>query len=214
MKKALNYLFLVLMVSTTSLFAKAEIKEDKKIQEEISKFEFVKRRTAWMYNLEVFNPDKNMLTAKIFAIDESNKELEIKVNKFDKIGISKKFENKNYKSLKAKLFKNSNKIDEKSIDLPKVMAEIVSFSVKSDRWFLKVRNKTFVSMEFKIVIAEEEPNGIKTTLLEYETQNLDSEITHSRTAVLQNTTVNNRLTLIVKDTVTDKILAAKTVTLK
>lgn len=207
-------IFLLSLFLPNILLAKAEEKKEKEVGIHITSFEYVKRRTAWMYNLEVFNPDKNMISAKIYAKNENNEEVEIALNKFNKRGISKKFDNKNYTSLRAEIFDTGKKLVDKTLSLPEVKAEIVSFSIRNDRWFLKVRNKTVESMEFKVIIQEENTTGLKSTVLEYETQNLDPEITHNRTSTLDNLTINNRLTLIVKDIVSNKTLAAKTIKLK
>jgi len=206
-------ILLIILLSSGLLFSKAEVKKEE-IGIQVTDFKYVKRRTAWMYNLEVFNPDKHMLTANIYAKDKNNKEIKIATNKFDKIGISKKFENKNYRSLRAEIFDKEKKLSEKSLVLPEIKAQVVSFSLRDNRWFLKVRNKTVESMEFKISLVEENTTGIKSTILAYETQNLDSEITHNRTGLLDNLVINNRLTLLVRDIVTNKVLAAKTITLK
>lgn len=213
MFKKLSILFLVFLLPSF-LLGKTHIKEKNEVGIHVVAFEYVKRRTAWMYNIEVFNPDKNMLTTKIYAKDETGKENKIAVEKFDKRGISKKFDNNNYISLRAELFQANKKIDEKSLTLPKVKAKIVNFSLKNDRWFLKVRNEAVESMEFKIILQEENSVGVKSILLEYETQNLDSQASHNRTSILKKLTINNRLTLIVKDIVSNKILDAKTITLE
>lgn len=216
--KSLVVVLLLTLVFPLFLNAKVEIErktnEKELVSEHIMNFKLVKRRSSWMYDLEIFNPDKNMITAKIYAKTADGKEIELAVKKFEKRGISKVFENKDYRALRAEIFLAGKKMDEKSFEIPEVKAEIVSFSVRGDRWFLKVRNKTPEAMEFDISIIEENTAGVKADVLSYETQNLDPEITHSRTASLGKLTIGNRLTLIVKDKVTKRTLAAKTITLK
>lgn len=215
-KNLLVVVLVGLLLPTVTLSKTEEVKKEtkKEVKIQIGIFKIVKRGTSWMYNLEVINPKKYTLTAKVFAKDSNGNEKEIEKTDFSKYGISKKFENNDYKSLRVELSKGKEKLDEKSVDLAQVKAEIINFSLKGERWFLKVRNKTTESMRFNIAIVEESTTGMKSTILEYKTQNLDPEITHSRTAALDKLNINDRLSLIVTDLVSKKVLAAKTITIK